>query len=62
MLRWYDFIAVGIMANVMSGVFWATVATESMWTSFFGGVALVLLHDVWVVYCTVRKVSEDLPK
>lgn len=60
MLRWYDFIAVGIM--VMSGVFWATVATESMWTSFFGGVALVLLHDVWMIYCTVRKVSEDRGK
>lgn len=62
MLRWYDFIAVGIMANLMSGVFWAIVATESMWTSFFGGVLLMLLHDIWMVYCAVRKVGEDRDK
>ena len=59
MIRWYDYVAAVIAADLILGVALMALTNESAWISIFAGVAVFGIWDFWNFYCQWRKANES---
>lgn len=59
MIRWYDYIAAIITADLMQGWFFASLSATGFWGALFFAVMIYFTLDVWdYVYCKWRLKKE----
>ena len=59
MIRWYDYLAAVIVADLILGSVITAMSSESVWMTVFGGIAVFVFWDLWNVYCNWRKNNES---
>ncbi len=61
MIRWYDYVAAIIMADIMFVTFIVFVTAPNMFIAFFSSFSLFFLFELWdKYYCHFRlKLEED---
>jgi len=55
MIRWYDYLAATLVANLILSNAMLAVFSEVFWMQFLAAIAVTFLYDLWTnVYCRFR--------
>lgn len=55
MLRWYDYVAAVIAADIMLSCFLYAMTADVWYMSLIGSMAVLAAWDTWKFYCEWRK-------
>lgn len=58
-IKWYDYIAAFIVADLMSMFLIIGIFSTDLITGFISGILIALLIEIWNAYCLYRKKIEN---
>jgi hypothetical protein len=60
MIRWYDYLAAALVADLILTNAMIAVFAEVFWIQILAAIAVTFLYDAWTnIYCAFRKKMEQ---